>query len=132
MRSSAPFVVLGWALIASWTGTPSGARQEDLSDRRPVFTTGVEMVTVNVAVLDSDGRPVLGLTAKEFVVIEDGVEAEVPLVLAPGDTPSTSRLCWISAAASDRPRRTRRRWKSRSSKRCRPTTACSCCHSATG
>lgn len=87
MRSSAPFVVLGWALIASWTGTPSGARQEDLSDRRPVFTTGVEMVTVNVAVLDSDGRPVLGLTAKDFVVIEDGVEAEVPLVLAPGDTP---------------------------------------------
>lgn len=45
------------------------------------------MVTVNVAVLDSGERPVLGLTAKDFVVIEDGVEAGVELVLAPSDTP---------------------------------------------
>lgn len=45
------------------------------------------MVTVNVAVLDSGGRPVPGLAAKDFVVIEDGLEAEAEIVLAPGDTP---------------------------------------------
>jgi VWFA-related protein len=45
------------------------------------------MVTVNVAVLDSGDRPVLGFTAKDFIVIEDGVEAEVEIVLAPTDTP---------------------------------------------
>lgn len=45
------------------------------------------MVTVNVAVRDSGDRPVSGLSAKDFVVIEDGVESQVEIVLAPSDTP---------------------------------------------
>lgn len=79
MRSSTLFVVLCVALVVAFADTPAG--------QTPVFRTGVEMVTVNVAVLDSAERPVSGLAAKDFVVMEDGVEAEVELVLAPGDTP---------------------------------------------
>ena len=38
----------------------------------PRFPGQVEQVTVDVVVLDSDGRPVTGLTAADFTVYEDG------------------------------------------------------------
>jgi VWFA-related protein len=39
---------------------------------RPQFRTGVEIVHLDVSVLDRDRRPVRGLTADDFTVLEDG------------------------------------------------------------
>jgi len=44
---------------------PSGAVQE-------TFRTGVELVRLDVSVLDKDRRPIRGLTAQDFTILEDG------------------------------------------------------------
>lgn len=41
-------------------------------DPPPVFTTGTELATVDVGVVDSSGRPVRGLTAADFTLEIDG------------------------------------------------------------
>ncbi len=38
----------------------------------PTFRTGVEAVVLDVSVLDKDRRPVRGLTAADFTILEDG------------------------------------------------------------
>ena len=40
--------------------------------RQPTFRSGVELVTVDAAVLDGDGRPVTGLRAEDFRIEVDG------------------------------------------------------------
>ena len=41
-------------------------------NERPQFRTGVDVVQVDVSVLDSDRKPVRGLTADDFTILEDG------------------------------------------------------------
>jgi hypothetical protein len=43
----------------------------------PTFPSRVELVTVDVVVLDREGRPVRGLTRADFTVEEDGRPQEV-------------------------------------------------------
>ena len=43
-----------------------------LTARQPTFRSGVELVTVDAAVLDGDGRPVAGLSPEDFRVEVDG------------------------------------------------------------
>ena len=43
-----------------------------LQQRQPTFKSGVEAVVLDVSVLGRDGRPVRGLTAADFTVLEDG------------------------------------------------------------
>jgi hypothetical protein len=57
------------------------------AQQRPAYGASVEVVRLHAAVLDGDGNPVVGLTADDFVVIDDGVEHPVALALSPGDTP---------------------------------------------
>ena len=47
---------------------PAAARQAPQS----VFRSGVDLVTLDVSVLDKDRHPVKGLTADDFIVLEDG------------------------------------------------------------
>jgi VWFA-related protein len=56
------FVVLG----ANPAGRQAPAQQI------PTFRTGVDAVQIDVSVLDKDRRPVRGLTAADFTVLEDG------------------------------------------------------------
>jgi len=53
-------------LALAW---PASAQQKQ---RVPVFTSEVELITVDAAVLDRDGRPVAGLTRDDFTITEDG------------------------------------------------------------
>jgi len=41
------------------------------------FRTTTQLVVETVAVKDKTGRPVTGLTAKDFVLTEDGVAQEI-------------------------------------------------------
>jgi len=75
--------VAGAALLAS-AGSAS-ARQQ--TRQLPVYSASVEVVRLHAAVLDGDGNPVTGLTAADFVVVDNGVEHDVSLALTPGDTP---------------------------------------------
>lgn len=43
----------------------------------PVFVSGAELVTVDVVVVDADGRPVSGLGQGDFSVLEDGQPREI-------------------------------------------------------
>lgn len=61
--------------------------QQRAQEDRPVFTAGVDLVTLPVSVLDSDELPVAGLTTADFFVLEDGVEQDVAMLLSPGDAP---------------------------------------------
>jgi len=57
------------------------------AQQQPVFEARVDLVMLPVSVLDGDGLPVQGLSAENFVVVEDGVEQEVALLLSPNDAP---------------------------------------------
>ena len=43
----------------------------------PTFPTRADAITVDVVVLDRDGRPVRGLTKADFTVLEDGQPQEI-------------------------------------------------------
>ena len=43
----------------------------------PTFRTGVDAVQIDVSVLDKDRRPVRGLTAADFTVLEDGKPRQI-------------------------------------------------------
>jgi VWFA-related protein len=43
----------------------------------PSFPAGTELVTVDAVVQDRDGKPVLGLSASDFTLLEDGVPQQV-------------------------------------------------------
>jgi VWFA-related protein len=46
----------------------------------PVFRSGTRLVVETVSVKDKDGKPIEGLTAKDFVVTEDGVPQTISFV----------------------------------------------------
>lgn len=66
MRLRAALVTLTLLPIAG----PTGAEPQTVPST--AFPTGVEVVSVDVVVLDRDGRPIEGLQAGDFTVIEDG------------------------------------------------------------
>jgi VWFA-related protein len=83
-----------WAILA----------QQPSSGQTPTFRAGVDVVQVDVSVLDRDRRPVRGLTAADFTVLEDGkprpVVAFVPVELA--EPPAThSGASWLRDVAPD-------------------------------
>ena len=54
------------AVVGLAVATLTGLAQE------PVFRAGVDLVTVDAIVVDSDGRPVTGLTADDFTITVEG------------------------------------------------------------
>ena len=96
----------------------------------PAFPARAEAVTLDVVVVDKQGRPVRGLTAADFTVLEDGrpqvvvgfdalESAPIPAESAEttrGSSPRTSSRCsataatgWARTACSSCSRRTMRR-----------------------
>ena len=68
----------------------------------PQFRTGVELVQIDVTVLDNQRRPLTGLTASDFTVLDDGVETPIraftPVELA---RPLAAPPVWADETAPD-------------------------------
>ena len=79
-RSVASLIALGALAFAPIPARDAGASG---LQQPPLFRTRVGLTRVKVAVLDDDGRPVQGLRAEDFTVLEDGVQQQVKLVLDP-------------------------------------------------
>jgi len=57
------------------------------ASQTPTFRAAVDLVKVDVSVLDKQGQPVRGLTAKEFTLLEDGKPQQIQ-AFAPVDLPA--------------------------------------------
>jgi VWFA-related protein len=68
----------------------------------PQFRTGVDLVHLDVSVLDRDRRPVRGLTAADFTILEDGVPQELSVFTAVEiDDPDPPAVEWMREVAPD-------------------------------
>jgi VWFA-related protein len=74
MRVSALFIVSVGAIVAL-SAAPRAQQQA-----QPTFRTGTRLIVQTVSVKDKDGHAVEGLTAKDFVVVEDGVPQAISFV----------------------------------------------------
>ncbi|MGQ0732949.1 MAG: VWA domain-containing protein [Acidobacteriota bacterium] len=77
-------------LILALTSTGSGAGR-DSPPQRPLFAAGVTEVAVYATVTGADGRPVKGLVAEDFVLLEDDVP-QVITTFAGGEFPAAVGL----------------------------------------
>jgi VWFA-related protein len=90
---------MAW-LLAAWV-IAGGLLHEPPQIQRPTFRSSTHLIVRSVRVLDRQGRPIRGLTARDFIVTEDGRRQELaflefeeldttPLApLASRDPPST-------------------------------------------
>jgi VWFA-related protein len=68
----------------------------------PVFKTSVDLLQVDVSVLDRAGRPVEGLTAADFTLLENGASQEIANFLAVrGPSPETGSAAWVRDVPPD-------------------------------
>jgi VWFA-related protein len=67
------------SMLAGWLAVfvCVSAQQPAPTAQLPTFRTGVDAIQLDVSVLDKDRRPVRGLTAADFTVLEDGKPREV-------------------------------------------------------
>jgi VWFA-related protein len=64
--------------LACWLALLTvGDAQQPPSPQVPTFRTAVDIVQMDVTVLDKDRRPVRGLTAADFTVLENGAERPI-------------------------------------------------------
>ena len=92
--------LIGVALIVgTLVGSTAGLRASDTS---PVFRAAVDIVALNVVVTDGQQKPVNGLTANNFTVLEDGVPQEVSFFTASPVPLDLAILLDTSASMSDK------------------------------
>ena len=69
-------ILTGVSLLAQATPPPQQApppaQTPPQDQQQPVFRAGVDVIRLDVSVLDKDRKPVRGLTAEDFTVIENG------------------------------------------------------------
>lgn len=90
-------VVLACGITAS---KPAAARQADSQDTRGRIRSEVTLVSLLSSVLDKDGRPVLGLTADQFEVYEEGAKQKIE-VFEPGTQQPLDLALMIDSSLSE-------------------------------
>ena len=94
----------------------SSAPSASSSQSQPTFRTGTRLIVQTVTVKDRDGRPIEGLTAKDFVVTEDDEPQTIAFVeYQRVESPRSTGGCRAARRrrppirSANRPRRLRRR-----------------------
>ena len=82
------------AFVGAVLQTAGHAQQAPAQTAQPIFRSGTRLVVQTVSVKDKDGRPIEGLTAKDFIVTEDGQPQDIAFV-------EFQRLLAAPAAAPD-------------------------------
>ncbi len=67
-------IALTAAILAMRLGLVAGAGS---SRQVPTFRSVIDLVKVDVSVLDKDGRPLHGLSARDFTILEDGKPQQI-------------------------------------------------------
>lgn len=86
-----------------WAGTGSAPDVRLEADGTAVFSSEVRMVNLTAAVYDEQGRPISGLTADDFEVVEDGVPQRVEAAAA-GEEPFNLAILLDLSASTQRDR----------------------------
>jgi VWFA-related protein len=74
---------LPWLLVVALVAgslQASGQAQQPAQQAQPVFRTSTRLIVTTVAVRDRDGKPIEGLTAKDFIVTEDKQQQDIAFV----------------------------------------------------
>lgn len=80
--------------------TTGAGGQQPLAQRTPpVIRSQITLVPIDVRVVDRDGKPVTGLTAGDFTVLEDGVRQEIRHFSAQTFTPEPAAAAATPAQA---------------------------------
>ncbi len=78
------------------------APQKPAPQTPPVFKSSVDLVQVDVSVLDRGGRPVEGLTAADFTLLEDGTARDIAAFAAIRvPAPETGSAAWLRDVPAD-------------------------------
>jgi VWFA-related protein len=98
MRHAAAVALI--AFVGVGLGEPQVRGQEAQS--RPTFRGGIDAVQLDVTVLDKDRKPLRGLTAADFTVLEDGVPRPI-VAVTPVELPraATPGAAWMRDVAPD-------------------------------
>ncbi len=86
---------------------PIHAQEPESAPQQPIFRADIDLIEMDVSVLDRNRRPVRGLTADDFTVLEDGRPQRVVAVahvdLAEHDQARSARMRYVArdVAAND-------------------------------
>lgn len=86
------------ALVAGWVWCAALAAT---SAQTPVFRSAVDLVRVDVSVLDANGRPVHGLSASDFMLLEDGKPQTIEAVSEVNVPDAEDGAPWVRNTAPD-------------------------------
>ena len=95
MKTLVSVLLSGLVLLA---GVPAHRRLS--AQQLPTFRTGVDAVQLDVSVLDKDRRPVRGLTAADFTILENGKPRPI-VAFSAVELPSLPTLPSSAAAGAD-------------------------------
>jgi len=109
-------IVLSFLLAANAQQTPPSQQPQAATEGLATFTSNAQLVIEIVSVIDKSGKPIEGLTAKDFTVTENGAPQtikflefqkltdvpEAPLQFATRPDPNAPPAAWHHAL---RPRR---------------------------
>ena len=79
-RAFTPLVLVALSVAAVAAQAPARPQQPAPQNQAPTFRTETTLRVRNVSVVDRDGKAVEGLTANDFVVMENGVRQEIAFV----------------------------------------------------
>src|SRR6185369_17615077 len=69
-------------VVGVLAGVSEQAPRAQDAPQQPTFRTGVDLIQLDVTVLDQNRRPVQGLTAADFTVLENGKPQRIVAVSA--------------------------------------------------